>query len=378
MKALIVADDITGAADTAAPFASYGSNAAVLVPSLGRNPQLSNLDVAAVSTETRDTDALSRTGFEEVLRATPIPPQSLVYKKIDSTLRGHYAAEIAALQANLPNRMVLFCPAFPEMGRSFTAGGAYAFGKPISDTAQTSIALGACFNTMRHISLADVREHRLQRYVEKNIDQGTAICVVDAESSADLLAIASCVLKYGPQLLPAGSGGLARHIASLQNPGIPVNQIKLCSRKLIAIVGSLHTASQRQVVFGATSCGLPVYGTIKEAMLCLQRVEHRIAIVVSAGTTEEPEAALQKMMQGADQLHTVDDIAVFATGGATVACLAANLPGFLGFQIHGEYQVGIPTGSIMLENGTLPLILKSGGFGSEDLLRNLAANMSLL
>src|SRR6185437_9942318 len=104
----ILADDLTGALDSAARF----------VPAAGPIPVIWSDDPPAghvtIDSGTRELDeaaAAARVGALAPLLAGGDP----AFKKIDSLLRGHVAAELAACMASF-DRCIL-APAFPFQGR---------------------------------------------------------------------------------------------------------------------------------------------------------------------------------------------------------------------------------------------------------------------
>jgi uncharacterized protein YgbK (DUF1537 family) len=93
---LILADDLTGAADAGIAFARRGWAAFV---AWGDSP--SGADVLALDADSRHRRRRRRgLSTRELLRTHQIPGARL-FKKMDSTLRGQPAAEIAALLAAL-------------------------------------------------------------------------------------------------------------------------------------------------------------------------------------------------------------------------------------------------------------------------------------
>lgn len=102
MLCAVIADDLTGACDSAVQFAGRGLRTVVALDGSV------DADVVAYSTDSRD-------------RATPvmpvIPTGTLVFKKIDSTLRGNTRAEILAALDAYGFDTAVVNPAFPEMGR---------------------------------------------------------------------------------------------------------------------------------------------------------------------------------------------------------------------------------------------------------------------
>ena len=115
---VIVADDLTGAADSAARCVQAGLSAEVwLEPT--REP--AQVDVVAVSSDSRfllPAEAAQRVRETLAILATgPTAAGVTWYKKIDSTLRGNLGAELEAMLALLPGKSAVISPAFPAQVR---------------------------------------------------------------------------------------------------------------------------------------------------------------------------------------------------------------------------------------------------------------------
>jgi D-threonate/D-erythronate kinase len=124
----IVADDLTGALDAALPFAERGYRAGVR---LDRKASLT-LDVMAFSTDSRaDAADVAADKVRDAIFDLKTLGARRLYKKIDSTLRGPFGAEIlAALQA-AGQAAAWVCPAFPEQGRVVRDGILCVHGEPL-------------------------------------------------------------------------------------------------------------------------------------------------------------------------------------------------------------------------------------------------------
>src|ERR1035438_5599700 len=112
LDCLIIADDLTGACDAAVQFARSSVMLAMDAPPAGAS-------VIAVSTESRnlleeEVPALMAQ-VADWLRAR------VLFKKIDSVLRGNPGAEIAAAMQAFGCDAVVATPAFPAMGRICSA-----------------------------------------------------------------------------------------------------------------------------------------------------------------------------------------------------------------------------------------------------------------
>ena len=141
----------------------------------------------------------------------------ILFKKIDSTLRGHVAAELRAARAALgPDRPILVAPAFPAQGRTVKDGRVYVNGTPL-------------------------RGGNLARVLR---DGNVTLC--DAESDADLRAIARSGLALEPRPLFVGSAGLARALAAALPRRSKTRRARLPRGEIAVVVGSASPVSARQ------------------------------------------------------------------------------------------------------------------------------------
>ena len=190
---LIVADDLTGAADAAVPFASC-----VTAFRLSR--------VKAVSTESRnlpESEIIAE--MRRVAKAEGHP--DLIFKKIDSTLRGNVEAEIKAAMEAFECAHAIITPAFPEMGRTVVNG---------------------------HLHVDGVRI----KHAGENVR--------DAVTDEDLDQIVEAGLKLEGRVLWAGSAGLAKALAR-RLCGAPVHKpAPRIKGPIVFCIGSDHPATQAQ------------------------------------------------------------------------------------------------------------------------------------
>ena len=136
MEILVIADDMTGAADTGVQFCPYFQNVYLIshdgIPAefTGSSP-----DVLAVHTDSRASEAESarnsvRQAASRLKRFAP----RIVYKKTDSCMRGNMGAEIDAVLEEMGFDLSFIAPAFPKMGRTTEKGVHYVNGIPVSQT----------------------------------------------------------------------------------------------------------------------------------------------------------------------------------------------------------------------------------------------------
>jgi uncharacterized protein YgbK (DUF1537 family) len=111
LDCILIADDLTGACDSAVHFAIRGLPAEVLHV---RDAQATGARVLAISTGSRDCEAPEIQAAMALAAAQfPVASGVLVFKKIDSTLRGNPGIELAAALDALRCDAAVVCAAFP-------------------------------------------------------------------------------------------------------------------------------------------------------------------------------------------------------------------------------------------------------------------------
>jgi uncharacterized protein YgbK (DUF1537 family) len=231
----IIADDLTGAADTGIQFAKRDFYT-ILLPFGLKDAEteryLHKAQIVALNTGTRGMQA--ELAYDKVRKATDLlmrmlHPQS-IYKKVDSTLRGNVGAEIEAVMDATGNEPAILAPAFPDCNRTTEGGIHFVNGQPLSQTevasdpvnpvdeshvptlirAQTRLKVG-------HIHLEEVRHDSksLQRSISRHVKDGEKIIVLDAVTDDDLSNIAEAGISMSSPPLMVGSAGLADQLSRL-------------------------------------------------------------------------------------------------------------------------------------------------------------------
>jgi hypothetical protein len=206
----VIADDLTGALDTAAPFASHGWRTRVVPwPAAGRGPRALGAlaaeawrgsDVVVIDTASRHVaprEAARR--VRAAMAAGAAQARGVAsYKKIDSTLRGNVAAELAAFRRACGVACLPTAPAFPAQGRTTRGGAVFVHGRPLAASAAARDALDP---------VADGVVARLA--------PAGALEVLDAGTDADLRRIVRRLARARRLDGLVGSGGLAGAVASV-------------------------------------------------------------------------------------------------------------------------------------------------------------------
>lgn len=134
---VVIADDITGAAEIAGIAHSHGRQVQLMCSSTAGCGSASATGVTVIATDTRgmtEADAVAET--RRIADSLLSPHSSLlIFKKTDSALRGHVVAELKALMQATGYSRAVFLPANPSRQRTVRNGVYYIKGVPIADTA---------------------------------------------------------------------------------------------------------------------------------------------------------------------------------------------------------------------------------------------------
>jgi uncharacterized protein YgbK (DUF1537 family) len=388
MLATLIADDLTGACDAAAPFAGRGPVGVFVVPA---SPGF-EWNVAAVDTESRGlrpadaADAVRVAARQLGRRLTG----GLLFKKIDSTLRGPIGAELEALLEASGRRTALLCPALPGQRRAVVNGmllvnGAAAHESPIvRDPAYpgpTSDIVDIVRRGTDHlVSFLPLHRVRGSGDTVARIfrDARDHIIVADALTDGDLDALANATLGC-PELVLAGSAGLARAVAEVYGQAGPPAPLPE-GRAWLIVAGSLHPATRAQLerlewsgVMGVRLDGTsdpdtePLAEQIKRGRPVFIATSDRAAVGPDARSSARSRLAglAARMLAGARP----DLVAV--TGGETVVALL-DVVGATRIEVIGAPSTGLALGEAVVHaTSRLPLLTKAGGFGAPDLFLSL-------
>ncbi len=405
MDVAIIADDLTGAADSGVQLARSGYRTAVVFRGAPIPPG-NDLDAVAVDTDSRSLPA--RFAAKRVVKAGhAVREARIVYKKMDSTLRGPIGAELAAALAATRRSKVVVAPAFPSTGRETRGGTQHVHGEPVHETGLSKdpvnpvreshipSLLAHAFGNVVALSVTDVRNGEPVRDALESDD-----CVVaDAESDADLEALVRAVPDPSSTLW-SGSAGLVRALGEVYPGacnGVPPGAFAQASG-VLAVVGSVNEVAREQLhrlskepgvatVYLDTAALLSgsyedTVGEAAEAMRAALSSDRGAVLCSAAG--EEVDSALrgesisrnEVSERVSDALAKVvarlsgEDLfdALVLTGGDTAVRVARSL-GATSILLEGEIEAGVPVGALI---GPRPyrVVTKAGGFGGPDTLRD--------
>jgi uncharacterized protein YgbK (DUF1537 family) len=212
-KLVIVADDLTGAADSAARAVQAGLSAEIWLEISTQPTDAADVTVVSISTDSRfllPEEASQK--VSETLAALSSWTGVTWYKKIDSTLRGNLGAELDVMLAALPDTIAVICPAFPAQGRGLEGGWlVYAGAAPLH---LPSLLAEQSRSRIGIIGLATVQEGvaALEKALYFARKRGEKLIVIDGLAESDLDAIVEATREEG--YLLCGSAGLVRPLAA--------------------------------------------------------------------------------------------------------------------------------------------------------------------
>lgn len=265
----IVADDLTGANDTALQFFMKGSNTEIILDINSLNENHLNVETWAICNETRniEPEAAGKIVYETTNVLKEKFGIEYFYKKIDSTLRGNVAVEILAMLEATGYDAAIVAPAYVQEGRITIGGYQLLKGIPIerTDAARDPKApiyesyipdilkrdlSEAAFELVGSIEMKTVAKGAGPIALKLNelISGGKKLIVMDAVSTVDFEQIVLAMQKSTYNILPAGSAGLAHALGAVWLNEIkqPVQKRVPCLPKLV-LSGSKTSLTALQI-----------------------------------------------------------------------------------------------------------------------------------
>ena len=394
LRFCVIADDLTGALDTAAPFASHGWRTRV-VPWPGRARGARSLeamvdrawaasDVVVVDTASRHVAPREAARRVRAATATASVRRCACYKKIDSTLRGNVAAELAAFRRAIGVACLPLAPAFPAQGRTTRGGAVFVDGRPLATSAAA------------HDARDPVTSGVLAR-----LAPATALEVFDAATDADLRRVARRLARDGRLHGSVGAGGLATAIAATL--GAPLRLVDPRGGAAVLVVaGSAHPAARSQVTAlvadgalglvvpnaaGAASRNLQATVLIAAAALRAGRPVVLVPPPLTPGSTvgaRSADAVARRLAAVVVQVVALAPVgAVLTVGGDTTAAVVAAAD-WAPLEVAGALMPGVALVALPVPldrrrgqvGGPRWLVTKSGAFGDADTLRRLVRRLT--
>jgi D-threonate/D-erythronate kinase len=227
----IIADDLTGANDTGVQFTKNGYKTKVLIldDELTNTKFEDNYDVLVIDTETReDEEKISRSRLNKILKSINVSEKDIIYKKIDSTLRGNIGAEIEEIMKIFNKQFCIISPSFPSHQRVTIGGNLLVEQKLLGLSGyvdnstgkkaesfipsllgqQTKLSIGRI-----DLSAVNKGQYEIKKALNDLIEQKKNIIVIDSSDEKNLRDIVSGGIGFSEKVLFSGSAGLANCLA---------------------------------------------------------------------------------------------------------------------------------------------------------------------
>ncbi len=389
-EVIVIADDLSGAADSGVAFAARGYQTLVIWDISNPPP----LDVLVLSTESRHIPRDQAVAKVQNIAAqlSTLDDSALIYKKIDSTLRGHPAAELSAVMTGFGISKALVAPAFPAQDRVTVAGIHYVGGLPLD---QTSFGEEVTTANIRHLFLDRHTENVIMPLGLDVVRQGEdaiakvlqrcasqrVIAIADAETTDDLLTLVKAARAEGIRLY-CGSAGLAAALAQTLKRKRPVafpGNSSYNGVGVLGVIASRRVNTLRQIAF-AKAHGIPVVcpdvkwltdpaaSVYPLAKILNGHLSTRGMVLLTAHELPDlPGKSAMICSRLADIVNAVmvisHPVGLVLSGGDMAYALSTTL-GARAMTLRGEVQPGIPWG--YLQGGCAhgcAVVTKAGGFG---------------
>jgi uncharacterized protein YgbK (DUF1537 family) len=339
---LVTADDSTGATEAAAACADAGFDVNVApfgVPAPAPAPARSCV-VVDLRSRHLDPDEARRRMLQTTARNHRM-------HKIDSTLRGNWAAEIATVVEG--GRRVVLIPSHPLAGRVCIGGVVFVEGAPVAES-----ELG---NDPR-LPVRSSRPAEALRGVE--LDGSTAltewlararsgIAIVDARTIAEIEQLVTIAFDAADVLLagPASVVGAFANVSSTEPTGAQLPEPRL-PKPIVVVSASLHPISRAQIA----------------------EVERAGIDVVTSSVVRGGDSAVvaAQVAERAHRLVTERRArSVILVGGDTAEAFIGDTV----VHVFGSIDVGVSLGEALVRGTLLRIASKPGGFGTANTLVDL-------
>jgi len=410
LEIAIIADDLTGAADTGVQCCPHFSNTTLLsYRNLPPDPQAFSSQALAVYTNTRSIKAeMARKRIRSLANRLLAFQPRRVYKKVDSCLRGNIGAEVDAVMDEMGFELSFIAPAFPDMERITVQDIHMVHGRPVAETelsmdpvtpvTESRLSLIVAAQSRYGVGHMDLRflegdNDAMLAQIHRLADSGARHVVFDVQRQTHLDRVARIALESPKNILLVGSAGLARSLMSHfqeRNAGEGDKPNYFLKGYHLLVCGTVAEPTRLQI---STLLEAYPYQVISlEPRLFLdstqrgnpllkashaQRILLNNNLIIRVGTGETRERPSKRRAEGivrglglfvAEVLRETTPASLFLSGGDTATAVLEAI-GAQGIRLHGEIVPGMAVGTLIrgLMDG-LSVVTKAGAFGEKETL----------
>lgn len=408
----IISDDLTGANDSGVQLTEKGLTTSVFFDLPTEKVKLD--EAIVINTSSRSLPV------EEAVNRTRLAANFLrhndyqyIYKKMDSTIRGHIAREIEAIYKEIQPEYVFVAPAFPALERTTVNGSHYLKEEKIENTEiskdpvhpVTTSHLPTIFSDtidveMATLTLDDIRNgfEKFNDKITKCKEAGISYLVCDAVEESDLELAAKYMVELSNNILWAGSAGLAEVLPEVLGiSNLDSQRRNIQANQVLTICGSLSSVTQKQIKYAIAQDNIESVeidtvqifdGNWSEYSKRIVEAGRRILsdysdLVIYLPSNEDirKEAKRKGLEQGfkENQISNIisEEVSSLAyqiikenqgvnglvlTGGDTAKDTAVKLGG-IGIQLIKQIETGIPLGTLIGPSEEYFVVTKAGAFG---------------
>lgn len=411
---LIIADDFTGALDTGVQFAAHNIKTRVVVD---LNVDFTGREAGVLVVDTESRHLPAEKAFEVVAgltRRALCAGVSCIYKKTDSALRGNIGAELAAVMTAGGLRQLPFLPAFPQIGRITRGGIHYVDGVPVDKSPFGQDP----FEPVKHSAVTELIEEQWALPARSfpalkagdSVPRDEGILVFDAADTEELCRTGRQLLEQGGMHILAGCAGFGTVLPELLGiAGTEARPLPILDPRLLVVCGSVNSITLAQLD-KAESAGFtrlrldqhqklePGYWQSGRGRAALIRIEELLAasprciietndcgssqstMDYAAGLGIDRETMRLRIAGSlgslAGEIFTSPSLGTLLLTGGDTLLQCMNCIGVRELEPLCELEKGVVLAGFTYKERTRYVITKSGGFGQESLLIDLAERIA--
>jgi len=421
----VIADDLTGATDTGVQLSKQGYNTVVSIANLSekfemKKLQINGADVFVIDTETREsTSEKARERITNLFSGLQLTAEDIIYKKVDSTLRGNIGVEIGEIMKELKKDICIFTPSFPTNSRIVSGGYLLVQNEPLGVSEYYNGALNsgdASYipylleqQTNLPVGRIDLKEViKGEKCILNGLNElykaGKKIIVIDAINDKHLKNIIISSSNFAGSVLLAGSAGLANYLSKICiKKKSPKTYRGVKNNSFVIVGGSRNNILDSQIEYlkkkmGVFEIKINVKKIFEEKEQSFKQylkkakeeVKNEKHIVIRPDPVFKKENVIERLKIDSNLSFRELEVIirnflgeltamiikecsinnVIITGGDTSIGVCRAL-GINNLKIHNEILPGIPLSTSRTNNHNVRLVTKAGGFGEADTLYKL-------
>lgn len=408
-----IADDFTGATDLAGILARSGVKVSLRIGVPNSLPtDTAPFEIIALKCRTAPVDDAIAECCEALSWLQSAGATRFFWKycsTFDSTAKGNIGAVAEALMADLKAEQTIYCPAFPENGRSIYMGNLFVGQQllaespmkdhPLTPMRDSNLVRLLTPQVSRAVGLADhlvvaKGAVALREKLGKLKDENIAHVIIDAVAGADLETIAEAchdmILMTGGSAIAMPLPHIYKRLGMLATDAPTITPPTL-NKQSIILSGSCSAMTNQQVTTYLESGGKtyqinPLELAEQGVQPILDWIAHQDlthAPLIYATADPKTVAGVQEKL-GRDKAGKIVEDALAAcalkawekgarrfivAGGETSGAVTKKL-GITRLDIGAEITPGVPWTFSICDGEKMALALKSGNFGNKDFFSN--------